>query len=68
VAQANPAVNVPFKLAARVSGTAISLDLNGVNRVNINDTTFPTGKAGILLGSSSKTTQYLADNFTASVQ
>jgi hypothetical protein len=68
VAQANPAVNVPFKLTARVSGTAISLDLNSVNRVNVNDTTFSTGKVGILVGSSSSTVQYQGDNFTASVQ
>ncbi len=66
--QANPAVNVPFKLTARVSGTAVSLDLNGVNRINVNDTTFSTGKVGIQIGSSSTPTQYQADNFTASIQ
>ncbi len=67
-ALANPQVNVPFKLTARVSGTKISLDLNGVNKVNATDTTFPTGKVGIQINSSSTSTQYQGDNFTASVQ
>ncbi len=64
----NPTKNVPFRLAGRVTGTTLSLDFGGVNKLNVTDTTFATGKAGILLGSSSKVTQYQADNFTASVQ
>ena len=61
-------MNVPFKLTARVSGAAISLDINGVNKVSATDTAFPAGKAGIQINSSSTTTQYQADNFSASVQ
>lgn len=65
---ANPAVNVPFHLTGRVTGATLSLDLNGVNKINVTDTTFAAGQVGILLGSSSATVQYQADNFAASVQ
>jgi hypothetical protein len=65
----NPAKNVPFHLTARASGSTLSLDFNGVNKANVlNETTFTSGKLGILIGSNSKTTQYQADNFRASVQ
>jgi hypothetical protein len=65
----NPATKVPFHLTGRASGTTLSLDFNGVNKANVlNETTFTSGKVGILIGSNSKTTQYQADNFTASVQ
>jgi hypothetical protein len=65
---ANPVTNVSFHLKGRITGTTLSLDFNGVNKLNVTDTTFATGKVGILLGSSSATVQYQADNFTASVQ
>jgi hypothetical protein len=64
---ANPATNVSFHLRGRVAGTTLWLDFNGVNKANVsNEATFTSGKVGILIGSNSRTTQYRADNFTAS--
>jgi hypothetical protein len=69
---ANPAKFVPFHITGRVTGTALSLDFNGVvNKVTATDSdgTISTGKAGILIGpGGSSTIQQQADNFTATVQ
>jgi uncharacterized membrane protein len=64
----NPAKLVPFHIRGRVSGTALSLDFNGVNKVNATDATFSAGKVGILIGNNSSAVQQQADNFTATVQ
>jgi hypothetical protein len=65
---ANPVKLVPFHLTARVSGNALSLDLDGVNKVNAGDSTFSSGKVGIMLYSMLTTAQQEVDNFTAVVQ
>jgi hypothetical protein len=64
----NPPKNVAFRMTARVATRMLFLDFNGVNMASATDGTFSTGKVGILIGSGGKTTQYQADNFTASVQ
>ena len=61
----NPTKGVAFHIKGRVSATTLSLDFDGVNKVNANDTTFATGKVGILVGNSSSSIQQQADNFTA---
>jgi hypothetical protein len=65
---ANPANGVAFHITGRVTGTTLSLDFNGVNKVNAADATFATGKIGILIGNGSTTAQQQADNFKATVQ
>jgi hypothetical protein len=65
---ANPTKGVVFHIKGRVTGTALSLDFGGVNKINVTDATFATGKVGILIGSNSGSTQQQADNFAATVQ
>jgi hypothetical protein len=65
---ANPAKNVAFHITARVTGTTLSLDFGGVNKVNVNDSTFSTGKVGIRMFNNTTTAQQQADNFRATVQ
>jgi hypothetical protein len=64
----NPAKLVPFHIRARASGTSLSLDFNGVNKVNATDASFAAGKVGVLIGNNASTAQQQADNFTATVQ
>ena len=64
----NPTRNVPFRLAGRVSETTLTLEFNGAVKVTATDSTFGAGRVGVLIGAgTSKTSQHLADNFTASV-
>jgi len=70
---ANPARNVPFRLAGHATSTmtttTLTLELNGVVKASATDPTFGTGQVGILIGSgTSRTSQHQADNFTASAQ
>lgn len=65
---ANPAKLLSFHIKARVTGSTLSLDFNGVNKVNATDSTFATGKVGILISGGTTTYQQQADNFSASVQ
>ena len=64
----NPTKNVAFHMLGRVTGTTISLDFGGVNKLNVNDMTFTTGKVGIQLVNNQGTAQQQADNFRATVQ
>jgi hypothetical protein len=65
---ANPAKGVAFHIKGRVTGTTLSLDFNGVNKINATDSTFSTGKVGITISNSSSTAQQKADNFATTVQ
>jgi hypothetical protein len=65
---ANPTKNVAFHIMARVTGTTLSLDFGGVNKINVNDATFATGKVGIQMINNHTTVQQQADNFRATVQ
>ena len=65
---ANPVKLAPFHLTARVTGNALSLDLDGVNKVNAGDSFFSSGKVGIMLYNIQTTVQQEVDNFTAIVQ
>lgn len=67
VAIANPVKGTPFKLAASVIGTMISLDFNGVSKVTVSDTTFASGGVGIVMGCTKGTAQHQADHFAATV-
>ncbi len=60
----NPTRDAFFRLRGRAEGTTLTLELNGVMRASVSDTTFSTGTVGILLGSKSAKS-HRADNFTA---
>ena len=65
----NPQLNTLFRLSATATGTTISLDLNGVPKLSVNDTEFSTGTIGILVNpGTSSTAMHRIDNFTANVQ
>ena len=64
---ANPGKNVFFRLSGSVNGTTLTLDLNGVKRLAVSDSTFSDGSLGLLLGSGAAVA-YRADNFAARVQ
>jgi hypothetical protein len=65
---ANPAKGVAFHIKGQVAGATLTLDFNGVRRVTTYDSTFSTGKVGVLIGNNSGTYQQQADNFSATVQ
>jgi hypothetical protein len=65
---ANPTKGVAFHIKGSVTGTTLSLDFGGVNKVTATDATFATGKVGILIGNNSSTAQQEADNFNATAQ
>src|SRR6185295_16215525 len=46
---ANPTKGVAFHIKGRVTGTTLSLDFNGANKINVTDGTFATGKVGVLI-------------------
>jgi len=67
---ANPTVNVPFRLNASVSGSALSLELDGgATLLTATDSTFQNvGRVGVLFNwSVVNTPSYTADNFNACV-
>ena len=66
VTQDNPAVSTFFHIKGSVTGSTLSLELDGVTVLTAADATFSRGSVGIDLGSRS-TLSYRADNFTAMV-
>ena len=64
----NPAKGLSFHITGRVTGSTLSLDFGGVNKLNINDSTFATGKVGFQIINKNANVQQLADNFKATVQ
>jgi hypothetical protein len=65
---ANPVKGVAFHIKGQVAGATLTLDFDGVRRVTTYDSTFTTGKVGILIGNNAGTYQQQADNFSATVQ
>ena len=64
----NPTKKVAFHILGRVTGSTLSLDFGGVNKLNVNDSTFSTGKVGIQVVNNQGNVQQQADNFRATVQ
>jgi len=64
----NPQKAVSFHMTGRATGSTLSLDFNGVNKLNINDTTFANGHVGFQIYNKNSAVQQEADNFTATVQ
>ena len=62
----NPTKNVAFHIKGRASGSTLSLDFGGVNKLNFNDATFSSGKVGIQMFNKQTNVQQQADNFQAS--
>jgi hypothetical protein len=63
-----PTVNSFFHLAGRATGTTLTLELNGAQKLSATDPTFASGSPGILLGAGTGTSSQRADNFSATVQ
>ena len=63
----NPQKAVSFHMTGRVTGSTLSLDFNGINKLNINDTTFANGHVGFQIYNKNSAVQQEADNFTATV-
>jgi hypothetical protein len=69
VAMANPLKNVPFTLSCGVSGTSLTLSIDGVTKASAVDSTFASGSVGFALSSSSGTgASHRSDNFSATLQ
>jgi len=68
VSIANPQKGVSFHLTGRVTGNTLSLDFGGVNKLNVTDSTFATGKVGFQISNKNANAQQQADNFKATVQ
>ena len=69
ISLANPAPNVFFRLEGRVSGTALTVALDGVDKGSILDSTFVSGAVGVVIHSGGGTTPvHRADNFRATLQ
>jgi hypothetical protein len=65
----NPAANVFFRLEGRVSGTTLTVALDGVDKGSVTDSTFVSGAAGLVIHSGGGTTPvHRADNFRATLQ
>ncbi len=65
----NPAANVFFHLEGRVSGTTLTVALDGVDKGSITDGTYGPGAVGIVIHSGGGATPvHTADNFRATVQ
>jgi hypothetical protein len=62
----NPALNAFSKLSCQVSGTTLTLAVDGVTKLFTNDGTFSTGSAGYVI--SAKAGTHRVDNFSAIVQ
>jgi hypothetical protein len=56
-----------FRFEGRAVGTMLTLEVDGVERLSVSDSTFSAGSVGILLGSKSAKA-FRADNFGATVQ
>ncbi|HKF41843.1 MAG TPA: NEW3 domain-containing protein [Thermoanaerobaculia bacterium] len=68
VSISNPTKLVAFHIRGTASGTTLGLDLDGVNKVTVTDSTFASGRVGILIGNKLTTVQQQSDNFAATVQ
>jgi len=67
----NPVKGTFFTLACQVSGTTITLQINGATWISINDTTFATGSVGFMMGYVSAAgagVSHRADDFSASAK
>jgi hypothetical protein len=62
----NPALNAMSKISCQVSGSTLTLLIDGVTKLSTSDGTFGTGSAGFVI--SAKTGSHRADNFSAIVQ
>jgi hypothetical protein len=63
----NPHRNRFFRLGGWAEGAALTLDLDGAERLSVSDATYADGTLGIILGSKS-TLAHRADDFNAMVE
>jgi len=69
VADAAPAAKTFFKMEGRVSGTTLTVSLDGVDRGSVSDSAYASGAVGIVIHSGGGSTPvHTADNFRAAVQ
>jgi hypothetical protein len=68
VSISNPQKGVTFHMTGRVTGNTLSLDFGGVNKLNVTDSTFASGKVGFQIYNKNANVQQQADNFKATVQ
>jgi hypothetical protein len=64
----NPVRNTFFHLTGRATGTALTLELDGVSKLSVSDSGLSAGTIGMAVGSTRGTTSHRADNFSASFQ
>jgi parallel beta-helix repeat protein len=64
---ANPVRGALFRLRGVVTGTALSLELNGVRKLSVRDSGFVPGGPGVLIGVSTARASHRADNVSVSV-
>ena len=62
----NPALNAFSKLSCQVSGSTLTLRIDGVTKLSKADSSFSTGSAGYMI--STKSAAHRVDNFSAIVQ
>jgi parallel beta-helix repeat protein len=65
---ANPKRDVAFRLGGRATGTTLTLEVGGVPKLSVSDSTFAGGTIGLLLGLNTAKAAHRADNFDGSVQ
>ena len=64
-----PTANVFFHLEGRISGTTLTVSLDGADKASVSDSTWASGAVGIVIHSGGGATPlHRADNFRASVQ
>jgi outer membrane protein assembly factor BamB len=62
----NPTLNKPFRLRADVTGSFLTLKLDGIQRLSVSDTALSNGRLGVRLGwKTSAAPSYRVDEFTA---
>ena len=65
----SPQVNTFFRLTATAVGTTLTLDLNGVSKLSVDDLTFSNGSVGVVVDpGTSATAIHRVNDFTANVQ
>jgi len=62
----NPAANAFSTLSCQMSGTTLTLRVDGATKLSVSDATFSTGNAGYAI--STKAASHRVDNFSASIQ
>ncbi len=68
-AMPNPAKNVFFALSCQATDRTLTLQIDGVTKVSVEDATFASGSVGLLMRSGAGAGgSHRADNFSASVQ